>query len=240
MTSTSLNFFRDLFPTIQPGRYDSRSPEYRKLTLAVRRYADGYVAIVKKFTPSDGGLSEQFDRSDGHPLSADNLTWSYTSFLTAISRRQGTVPPPWGEPSAKTIPPTGCKPSSATGTYAPPIPEKPCPTPTGIAVTFNVLKTTIFGQNVFLYGSIPALGDFDVAKGLPLDASKYRQDKPLWSVRVVVPPETGGFEYNYYFVDIDGKSVIKEERGRRTVEVPKNATQPEACLGKVVVDDIWQ
>lgn len=240
ITSISLPFFRDLYPTIQPGRYDFRSPEYGKLTLAVKRYADGYVATVKKFTPSDGELSEQFDRNDGHPLSARNLTWSYASFLTAISRRQGEAPGSWGEPLAKTIPPTGCEPSSATGTYAPPIPEKPCPTATGIAVTFNLLKTTIFGQNVFLYGSIPALGDFDVAKGLPLDASKYKQDKPLWSVRAVVPPETERFEYNYYFVDIDGKSVIKEGEGRRTVEVPMNATQPEACLGKVVVDDIWQ
>lgn len=93
---------------------------------------------------------------------------------------------------------------------------------------------------MFLYGSIPALGDFDIAKGLPLDASRYTQDKPLWSVRAVVPPETGGFAYNYYFVDIDGKSVIKEGGGRRSVELPKNTTQPEACLGKAVVDDIWQ
>lgn len=93
---------------------------------------------------------------------------------------------------------------------------------------------------MFLYGSIPALGEFDVTKGLALDASKYTQDKPLWSVRVVVPPETERFEYNYYLVDVDGKSVIKEGGDSRTVEVPKNATQPEACLGKVVVDDIWQ
>lgn len=240
ITSTSLPFFRDLNPTIEPGRYDSSSLEYRNLTSEVGRYADEYVAIVKKYTPPDGALSEQFDRNDGHPLSARNLTWSYASFLAATSRRQSTVPAPWGESSANTIPPSGCVPSSATGTYAPPIPEKPCPTPTGIAVTFNVLKTTIFGQNLFLYGSIPTLGDYDVTKGLPLDASKYTQDKPLWSVRAVIPPEIERFEYNYYFVDVDGKSVVKEGGGRRTVEVPENATKPEACLGKVVVDDIWQ
>lgn len=93
---------------------------------------------------------------------------------------------------------------------------------------------------MFLYGSIPALGDFDVTKGLPLDASKYTQDKPLWSVRAIIPPVTERFEYNYYFVDVDGKSVIMEGGERRTVEVPKDSTEPEACLGKLVVDSVWQ
>ncbi len=238
VTSTSLPFFRDLASYVQVGRYDFRSQYYRLLTYMVKRYADDYVAIVKRYTPQDGSLAEQFSRDDGHPLSARDLTWSYASFLTATDRRDGKVPSPWGEPFANKFP-TPCSASSATGTYAAPIPEKPCSIPTGFAVTFNILKTTIFGQNVFLYGSIPELGNFDSSKALPLGASKYTADKPLWSVRAVVPP-VGNFEYNYFLTEVDGKTVTKESEPKRIFEMPQNSTGPGVCLGKVVVDDIWR
>ena len=55
-----------------------------------------FLSVVQEYTPADGGLSEEFDRDTGVQVSAPDLTWSYASFLTAIARRDGSVPPSWG------------------------------------------------------------------------------------------------------------------------------------------------
>ncbi|KAL8942854.1 MAG: hypothetical protein Q9211_001217 [Gyalolechia sp. 1 TL-2023] len=77
--ATSLLFYRDLDPSIQVGSYPSSSELYANTTSAIRRYADGYLTIVQKYTPSDGSLAEQYSREDGSPVSAADLTWC-TSF----------------------------------------------------------------------------------------------------------------------------------------------------------------
>lgn len=236
VTKISLAFFHDFQPYLLPDRYDSSTREYQDLILAIKSYADGFFEIVKKYTPEHGALSEQFSRDDGHQLSAFDLTWSYASVLTASNRRAGNAIP-WGEPAANTVP-TACVGSSATGTYAPAIPEKPCPTPTGIAVTFNLLKKAIFGQNIFLYGSIPELGNFDTTKAVPMDASKYTADKPLWAVRAVVPT-AANFEYNYFQIETDGKTVTKEPGPKRTFDQSAEKAAPGVCLSKAAVNDVW-
>ncbi|KAI4611844.1 uncharacterized protein J4E87_010346 [Alternaria ethzedia] len=101
---TSLPFFRDLLPTILPGTYrQSSDPAFFDLVLsAVQKYADGYMALIQRYTPTDGGLSEQFDRNNGVPVSASNFTWSHAAFYTAANRRIGIKGFPWsswGEPS---------------------------------------------------------------------------------------------------------------------------------------------
>ncbi|KFY02052.1 hypothetical protein O988_02377 [Pseudogymnoascus sp. VKM F-3808] len=116
---TALPFFTDLDSTAAAGTYTANSTEYMSLTAAVKTYADGFVSIVQKYTPTDGSLAEQFGRDDGAPLSAVDLTWSYASFLTATDRRNGAVPPSWGESAGNQVP-TTCSGDSATGTYATP------------------------------------------------------------------------------------------------------------------------
>jgi len=49
---------------------------------------DMYLATVRRFTPASRELSEQFSQHDGAPDSADNLTWSYASFVTALAARR--------------------------------------------------------------------------------------------------------------------------------------------------------
>jgi glucoamylase len=49
---------------------------------------DAFMATIKDFTPVDGHLAEQFDRTTGAPASARDLTWSYAAFVsTARTRR---------------------------------------------------------------------------------------------------------------------------------------------------------
>lgn len=77
--STSLAFFQDFSSSVTAGTYSSSSSTYSALTTAIKNYADGYMSIVEKYTPTGGALGEQFDRDTGSPLSAVDLTWSCKS-----------------------------------------------------------------------------------------------------------------------------------------------------------------
>jgi glucoamylase len=50
-------------------------------------HGDAFLATVRRFTPDDGALSEQFDRDSGAQTSAPHLTWSYAAFITAAGAR---------------------------------------------------------------------------------------------------------------------------------------------------------
>jgi alpha-amylase len=63
----------------------------------------------------------------------------------------------------------------------------------------TAVVTTWYGQNVFLVGSLPALGNWDPAKAVPLSAANY----PTWSVTVTLPAHTS-FEYKFIKKDPDG------------------------------------
>lgn len=119
ITEISLPFFQDLVSSAATGNYSSSSDTYTSVTKAVKTYADGFVAVVNEYTPSDGALAEQFTRADGTPASASDLTWSYAAFLSAARREAGTVPASWGASSASEVP-TTCEGSSAAGSYTTP------------------------------------------------------------------------------------------------------------------------
>ena len=51
------------------------------------RRGDMFMATVAAFTPANGDLSEQFDRSTGVQTSAKNLAWSHAAFITACASR---------------------------------------------------------------------------------------------------------------------------------------------------------
>ena len=127
VTDISLGFFSQFLPDIDPGTYLSNSSQYSDLTSAIKAFADGFVTIAANYTPSDGGLAEQFDKSTGHPLSAADLTWSYASVLTVNDSHAGVKPEGWG----------------AKGLVVPSV----CVSNPGpqVNVTFNVNATTFFG-----------------------------------------------------------------------------------------------
>jgi glucoamylase len=122
VTELSLPFFQDLVANVTTGTYTKASPTYRTITRAVKTYADGFASVVQEYTPADGSLSEEFDRNTGVPRSAVHLTWSYASFLTAIARRNGDVPPSWGSSAALAVP-SQCNSTTVTGIYVTPTPS---------------------------------------------------------------------------------------------------------------------
>ncbi|PQE09209.1 glycosyl hydrolase family 15 protein [Rutstroemia sp. NJR-2017a BBW] len=233
VTSTSLAFFRDFSSSVTAGTYASSTSTYTTLYNAIKTYADGYFNIVSTYAQSNGSLSEQFNRAGGAPLSAYDLTWSYAAFLTAAARRAGVVPASWGETSASSVPAV-CSATSAIGTYstatATSFPASQ--TPSAVAVTFNVLKTTNYGDTIKLVGDASQLGAWSTSSAKALSASQYTSSNPLWSVTVTLP---AGQVVQYKFIDVTSSGTVTWEANPN-----RSLTVPISCATATSVSGSWQ
>jgi glucoamylase len=54
---------------------------------------DAFLETVRAYTPANGDMSEQFDRSTGAQTSARHLAWSYAAFLSCVAARRRALPP---------------------------------------------------------------------------------------------------------------------------------------------------
>jgi len=52
---------------------------------------DAFLQTVRRYTPPDGAMSEQFDQRTGAQTSAKELAWSYASFISCVSARRALV-----------------------------------------------------------------------------------------------------------------------------------------------------
>jgi len=129
------------------------------------------------------------------------LTWSYASVLTAAMARAGTPSASWGA-SGLTV-----SDSCYTTSRAAPV-----------EVTFNVDATTVFGENIFLTGSLPSLYDWSTTNPIPLSAANY----PIWSATVMLPANTA-IQYKYIRIESDG-SVEWESDPNMALTTPGSGT----------------
>ncbi|KAI0425531.1 carbohydrate-binding module family 20 protein [Xylaria sp. FL1042] len=242
---TSLAFFQDIYPAAKAKTYTSWAQfiEFTRILNAVTDYADSFIAVLQKYTPADGSLSEQFNKtSPFNPTSADDLTWSYAAFVTMAERRAGQYPPSWVPAKGSTALPKQCTSGSTKGRYAPATAAgAPNVTATCTAnVRFEVNATTYYGENVLVAGNTTDLGSWDVANAWPLDASGYTDHRPLWATTIAL---TAGETINYAYVrqeDCSQDPIWEAKTANRTLVVPAcdpNA-DPDAVL--VVTDDAWQ
>ena len=67
--------------------FEKGSPDFNHLIQAIHKAGDGFMLRVKHHSPADGALAEQMNRVSGFMQGARDLTWSYASFLTAVSER---------------------------------------------------------------------------------------------------------------------------------------------------------
>ncbi|KAH9960993.1 Six-hairpin glycosidase-like protein [Lactifluus volemus] len=201
VTEISLAFFRQLWPNTQTGRYYQVGWEYWQIRRAVKIFADGFIEIAAKYTPSDGSLSEQFDRQTGAPTSACDLTWSYASVLTAGDSFAGVRPVNWGAKGL--VVPSTCTPNPGPKVH--------------VAVTFDVRKLTNFGENVYIAGSVDALKLWS-----PVDAPRLSPEHyPIWTITLELPASTY-IEYKY-LLKFDGH-VIWEPGPNRKISTPANGS----------------
>ncbi|WP_265523552.1 carbohydrate-binding module family 20 domain-containing protein [Oerskovia flava] len=93
-------------------------------------------------------------------------------------------------------------------------------------VSFGVTASTSWGQNIFVVGSIPALGSWSPAAAAPLSAATY----PVWRSTLDLPAGTT-FEYKY---------VRKDGAGNVTWESGANRTATVGSSGTVTLNDTWR
>ncbi|CAI7618413.1 unnamed protein product [Penicillium glandicola] len=238
VTKTSLAFFKDFDSSVKTGTYSARSSTYKSLTSNIRSYADGFVSLVQAYTPANGSLAEQYNRNTSVPLSANDLTWSFASFLTAIQRRDSVVPASWGERTANKVP-TTCSASPVTGTYKAatstfPTSSAGCiPATDVVPVTFYLIENTYYGENVYISGNVSALGSWDTSSGFALDAGLYTDTDNLWFGSVELWTAGTPFEYKYYKIEPNG--TITWESGDNRVSVV-----PTGCAIQPNIHDVWR
>ncbi|KAF7157637.1 hypothetical protein CNMCM5623_002011 [Aspergillus felis] len=237
VTQTSLAFFRDFSSTVKPGTYKSNDPTYKSLTEYIRTYADNFILLVETYTPGNGSLAEQYDRNTGVPLSANDLTWSFAAFLSALQRRLSIMPGSWGSSSANTVP-TTCSTTTITGTYsavAPPFPTSTthCVPAVTVPVTFWLIENTYWGENVYMTGNVSALGNWNTSAGYSLNAGLYTSNENLWfaTVKGLQPGVT--IEYKFYKTEPDN-SVTWEGGSNRVYTVPTG------CPVAPQISAVWQ
>ena len=223
--------------------------------------------IIATYAQSNGSLSEQFSRSNGAPLSAYDLTWSYASFLTAAARRAGIVPYSWGEPSASSVP-SVCLYTSAIGTYSTastgswPANQTPvsgvvttrtsatttatgpstttsssststaCTPASTVAVTFDEIVTTIYGQTIKIAGSVSELGNWDTSAAVALSAVDYTSANHLWLGTVSFP---AGTVIQYKYINVASNGAVTWE-----ADPNHTYTVPATCATAVTVSNTWQ
>ncbi|GGT32462.1 alpha-amylase [Streptomyces kurssanovii] len=100
------------------------------------------------------------------------------------------------------------------------------PGPVSAGASFAVNATTVVGQNIYVTGNQPALGNWNPAGAVKLDPSAY----PVWKADVNLAAGTS-FEYKYIRKDGAG-NVTWESGANRTATVPSS--------GKVTLIDTWR
>ncbi|KAK5112720.1 hypothetical protein LTR62_003818 [Meristemomyces frigidus] len=93
ITNISKPFFDYFTPTadLSLGQsYAYGSPQYNHAINGLNGWGDAFMRTIKHYTPTDGTLTEEYNRNTGVPQGAADLTWSYASVLTAAFARAET------------------------------------------------------------------------------------------------------------------------------------------------------
>lgn len=97
-----------------------------------------------------------------------------------------------------------------------------------VAAGFSVNATTVFGQNVYVVGSIAALGTWNTGSAIALSSAAY----PVWTVTVTLPPNTA-FQYKYIKKDGSGNVIWESDPNR-------SHTTPSAAPCSASYSDSWR
>jgi glucoamylase len=107
-----------------------------------------------------------------------------------------------------------------------------CATQTAVAVTFNVLKTTTYGDTIKVIGDASQLGAWTPASAVALSASQYTSSNPLWSGTVTLP---AGQVVQYKFIDVASAGTVTWE-----ADPNRSLTVPIGCATAITVSGTWQ
>ncbi|MBY0517522.1 MAG: glycoside hydrolase family 15 protein [Bacteriovoracaceae bacterium] len=79
-----------ILTTLAAAEYEYRLAQQTG-KFAFLKKGDEYMERVQFHARADGALAEQWDRNSGYHVSADELTWSHASFITAMRERKAAL-----------------------------------------------------------------------------------------------------------------------------------------------------
>jgi alpha-amylase len=126
------------------------------------------------------------------------------------------------DPNRSHTTPTSTCSVSYDETWNGPAPSGSC---TSIAVTFKATVSTAWGENVYVVGNQPALGDWNTTNAVALSSATY----PVWVGTVNLPPDTS---VQYKYIKKNGSTVTWESDPNRALSTGT------AC--SMTVNDTWR
>ncbi|GAA5990884.1 hypothetical protein JCM11641_002870 [Rhodosporidiobolus odoratus] len=192
------------------GVYESGTDDiYEEMLEKVRDFADGMLDVVRQYIPQTGQVDEQIDKVTGAGRSARDLTWSYIALLTTLRARSDSLAASW-------LSPRSARAATSDETW---LHELECPPPSDyngtMSVGFELEVETKWGETVFLAGSSPSLGSWDVSRAIRLSARDYTSPKPLWKTKKAVEIEgRRGIEWKIVKLQADGSVVWEAGENR--------------------------
>ncbi|KAF3920397.1 Glucoamylase [Dactylellina cionopaga] len=161
------------------------------------------------------------------------LSFKWNSFQTAQVYLHcadiAIVPGPGGPGSSSTSRASSTSSCSRTVTVTKTVTSSTGTCPSSISLTFNELVTTVAGQDIYIVGSIPQLGNWAPESAIPLSASRYTSSNPLWFATVNIP---SGTSFTYKYIRKSGTTVTWESNPDRVYSVP--------CAATATVSDTWR
>jgi hypothetical protein len=107
-----------------------------------------------------------------------------------------------------------------------------CTVAASVAVTFNELVSTTYGQTIKIAGSIAQLGSWNTASAPALSAAAYTAANPLWSYTVTLP---AGTTFTYKFINVQSSGAVSWES-----DPNRSYTVPSSCASAVTVSNSWR
>ncbi|KAK0634231.1 starch binding domain-containing protein [Bombardia bombarda] len=107
-----------------------------------------------------------------------------------------------------------------------------CVAVSNVAVTFNELVSTSYGQNIKVVGSISQLGSWNTASAVALSASGYTTSNPLWTTTMNLP---AGTTFQYKFIKVESSGAVTWES-----DPNRSFTVPTGCSAASSVSATWR
>ncbi|OJJ48020.1 hypothetical protein ASPZODRAFT_131669 [Penicilliopsis zonata CBS 506.65] len=208
-----------------PFYTDSNTIAMRKgevVTVLSNRGVDGeaYTLTLSAGYDADTQLMEVYTCTTATVNSDGDLAVSMESGLPRVF-----MPVDWADSLCSTTTATATATATATSTST-----STAAACTEVLVTLEEIVTTVYGEEIYLSGSISQLGAWDTSDALELSAANYTASNPEWYVQVSLPPGTT-FEYKFIKIETDGDLVWESDPNREY-------TVPDSCTATIV--DTWR
>ncbi|OBT51430.1 hypothetical protein VE04_08518 [Pseudogymnoascus sp. 24MN13] len=212
------------------------SEQYSRSTGAPLSAADltwSYAALLTVAARRAGVVPASWGESGGNsvPSTCSTSTVSGTYSTASVSTFPANQTPVTGVVTTTASGSTGTA-TTTTGTSSATSTASSCTLATSVAVTFDEIVTTTYGQTIKIVGSDSILGSWNTGSGTSLSASGYTSSNHLWAGTISFPAGEV-IQYKYINVASDG-TVTWEADPNHTYTVPAT------CATAVTVSNTWQ